>query len=174
MRIEEVRSAIGSLARSPTRSSTSTRAPATRTTPGYIARLLRRVGVFRIQGFFTNSTHQNWTRREIRYGRALVRRLGGRPHYVVNTAANGRGPLIPKSRVRFGNSFRCNAPGRGLGPKPTSVVPAALPQPRRLLLDRQPGPLRRRVLEDAEPAAGRDFWVDYAVALVRNADYRIR
>ena len=43
---------------------------------------------------------------------------------MINTAANGRGPLIPKSRVKHGNSFRCNAPGRGLGPRPTSDVPA--------------------------------------------------
>ena len=124
-------------------------------TPRYIARLLRRVQVGRIQGFFTNSTHQNWTSREIRYGRELVRLLGGTPHFVVNTSGNGRGPLVPKSRVRFGNSFRCNAPGRGLGPEADVGRAAALPQPRRLLLDRQPRPLRRQMRPPRHAAAGR-------------------
>jgi endoglucanase len=140
----------------------------------YIARLLRRVRVDRIQGFFTNSTHQNWTSREIRYGRQLVRRLGGRPHYVVNTAANGRGPLIPRNRMRFGNSFRCNAPGRGLGPKPTSVVPKRYRNLDGLFWIGNPGRSAGECSKTPNPPPAGTFWVDYALELIRNADYRIR
>jgi len=137
--------------------------------------MLRWVGVDRIQGFFTNSTHQDWTSKEIRYASWLVKRLGGRPHYVINTAANGRGPLIPKSRVRFGNSFRCNAPGRGLGPKPTSVVPHRYRNLDGLFWIGNPGRSagQRCSREAGAPPTGQ-FWVKYALELIRNADYRIR
>ena len=37
---------------------------------------------------------------------------------TINTATNGRGPLIPANRVRDGNEVLCNAPGRGIGPLP--------------------------------------------------------
>ena len=64
-RIDEVRTAIGMLGVLP-RAVVYVDAGAGDAHNGrYIARLLRRVGVARIQGFFTNSTHQDWTRREI-------------------------------------------------------------------------------------------------------------
>src|SRR5205085_8509292 len=40
----------------------------------HTARLLRRAGVAPIQGFFLNSTHFDWTSKEIRYGEAISRR----------------------------------------------------------------------------------------------------
>src|SRR6202011_4694503 len=83
-----------------------------------MARMLRQAGVSKIQGFFLNATHFDWTSREIRYGRAISRMTGGK-HFVVNTAVNGRGPLVPRNRVREGNEVLCNPPGRGLGPLPT-------------------------------------------------------
>jgi endoglucanase len=174
VRVAEVRSAIGSLARLPHAVVYVDAGAGDAHNARYIARLLRRVGVFRIQGFFTNSTHQNWTKKEIRYGRKLMRRLGGRPHQVINTAANGQGPLIPKSRVRHGNSFRCNAPGRGLGPKPTSVVPVRYRNLDGLFWIGNPGRSAGACSKTPNPPPAGTFWVDYAVSLVRNADYRIR
>ncbi|HEU4700920.1 MAG TPA: glycoside hydrolase family 6 protein [Conexibacter sp.] len=173
-RIDEVRTAIGYLAPLPHAVVYVDAGAGDAHNTRYIARLLRRVGVGRIQGFFTNSTHQNWTRREIHYGRDLVRRLGGRPHYAINTAANGRGPLIPKSRVRFGNSFRCNAPGRGLGPKPTSVVPQRFRNLDGLFWIGNPGRSAGACSKTPNPPPAGHFWVDYAIELIRNADYRIR
>jgi endoglucanase len=173
-RIDEVRTAIGLLAALPHAVVYVDAGAGDAHNERYIARLLRRVGVGRIQGFFTNSTHQNWTSREIRYGRKLVRRLGGKPHYVVNTAANGRGPLIPKSRVRFGNSFRCNAPGRGLGPKPTSVVPPRYRNLDGLFWIGNPGRSAGACSKTPNPPPAGRFWLDYALELIRNADYRIR
>lgn len=173
-RVDEVKHAIGVLAALPhavvyvdAGSGLAHGAP-------YIARLLRRVQVGRIQGFFTNATHQNWTSREIRYGRELVRRLGGRPHFVVNTSGNGRGPLVPKSRVRHGNSFRCNAPCRGLGPKPTAVVPQRYRNLDGLFWIGNPGRSAGACSKTPNPPPAGRFWLDYALQLVRNADYRIR
>ena len=99
---------------------------------------------------------------------------GGRPHYVINTAANGRGPLIPKSRVRFGNSFRCNAPGRGLGPKPTAVVPPRFRNLDGLFWIGNPGRSAGECSKTPNPPPAGQFWLDYAIELIRNADYRIR
>ncbi|MGB2710550.1 MAG: glycoside hydrolase family 6 protein [Conexibacter sp.] len=174
VRVDEVRAAIDSLAALPHAVVYVDAGASDAHNARYIARLLRRVGVFKIQGFFTNATHQNWTRAEIRYGRALMRLLGGRPHQVINTAANGRGPLVPRSRVRFGNSFRCNAPGRGLGPRPTPVVPSQYRNLDALVWIGNPGRSAGACSKTPNPPPAGTFWVDYAVSLVRHADYRIR
>lgn len=176
VRIAELRAAIGEIARLPHVVAYVDAGSGLAHTPAYIARLLRRVGVHRIQGFFTNSTHQNWTSREASYGRELVRRLGGRPRQVINTATNGRGPLVPRDRARYGNSFRCNAPGRGLGPKPTWNVPARFGHVDAFVWIGNPGRSAGRCAARHHryvPPTG-SFWVDYAVELVRNADFRVR
>jgi endoglucanase len=141
--------------------------------PPFYAKLLRRIGVEKIQGFFTNSTHQVRTRKEIRFARTLVRMLGGTPHYVINTAANGRGPLIPRSRVRDGNSYRCNAPGRGLGPRPTSDVPSQYRNLDGLFWIGNPGRSAGRCVRFARAPPTGSFWLEYALELIRNADFRI-
>jgi endoglucanase len=141
--------------------------------PRFYAKLLRRIGVHKIQGFFTNSTHQVRTRKEIRFARTVVRMLGGTPHYVINTAANGQGPLIPRSRVRHGNSFRCNAPGRGLGPRPTSDVPSHYRNLDGLFWIGNPGRSAGRCVRFARAPPTGAFWLDYALSLIDNADFRI-
>lgn len=83
------------------------------------ANLLNRVGIGPIQGFFLNSTHYDWTRSEIAYGRRISRLVGGK-HFVVSTAVNGRGPLRSRNPEREGNTVLCNPPGRGLGKRPTT------------------------------------------------------
>lgn len=130
------------------------------------ASLLRRAGVAQVQGFFLNSTHFDWTSREIRYGRAVSARTGGK-HFVVNTAENGRGPLMPRDRVHHGNEVLCNPPGRGLGPKPTFT-------PGYRLVDAfawiaYPGKSGGKCRPGA-PATG-VFWPALALELVRDAGY---
>jgi hypothetical protein len=88
--------------------------------PSYTARALRAVDVKKIRGFYTNDTHENWTIKEVRWGEKVVKLLGGGTHFIVNTAQNGRGPLVPSNRGRYGNAILCNPPGRGLGPEPTT------------------------------------------------------
>jgi endoglucanase len=88
-------------------------------TPAYTARALRAVDVASIRGFYTNDTHLNWTINEINWGETIVKLLGG-SHFIVNTAQNGNGPLVPKNRHKNGNEVLCNPPGRALGPEPTT------------------------------------------------------
>jgi endoglucanase len=173
VRIDELRSAIATLSALPHAVVYVDAGAADALSHDFMARMLRWVGVERIQGFFTNSTHQDWTHREIRYGRWLVRKLGGTPHYVINTAANGRGPLIPKSRVAHGNSFRCNAPGRGLGPRPTADVPSQYRNLDGLFWIGNPGRSAGRCANSAAAPPTGAFWLDYALQLIRNADFRI-
>ncbi|MBS1870887.1 MAG: glycoside hydrolase family 6 protein [Actinobacteria bacterium] len=174
VRIDELRSAIATLSTLPHAVVYVDAGAGDAHDKSFMARMLRWVGVQRIQGFFTNSTHQDWTSKEIRYARWLVRKLGGTPHYVINTAANGRGPLIPKNRVRYGNSFRCNAPGRGLGPKPTANVPSTYRNLDALIWIGNPGrSAGQRCSRIAGAPPTGSFWVDYALELIRNADFRI-
>lgn len=84
-------------------------------------KLLKAAGVANVRGFFLNSTHFDWTRRELGFGDRISRALGG-THFVVNTTANGNGPLVPSSRVRYGNEVLCNPTGRALGPRPSTFT----------------------------------------------------
>lgn len=84
------------------------------------ASFLLQAGVRNAQGFVLNSTHFDWTTKELAYGQKIARALGG-VHFVVNTGENGRGPLVPADVEREGNEVLCNPPGRGLGPFTTST-----------------------------------------------------
>jgi endoglucanase len=133
-----------------------------------IAKLLRRAGVAKIQGFFLNSTHFDWTTKEIRYGQQISRLTGGK-HFVVNTAENGRGPLVPQSRVKSGNEVLCNPQNRGLGPVPTANTGfrnvdafAWIANPGKSGGQCRPG----------APKTG-NFWLALALELVRNANFRV-
>jgi endoglucanase len=174
VRTAELRAAIASMATVPRAVVYVDAGAADAHNPRYIAARLKRIGVGRIQGFFTNSTHQDWTVREIQYGRRLVKRLGGRPHFVINTATNGRGPLRPRDRVAHGNTFHCNPPGAGLGPRPTTAVPGGSRHLDGLFWIGNPGRSAGECSKTPDPPPTGTFWVDYAVALVRNADFRIR
>jgi endoglucanase len=174
VRTSELRSAIASMATVPHAVVYVDAGAGDAHNPRYIAARLRRIGVYRIQGFFTNSTHQDWTSREMEYGRRLVRQLGGRPHYVVNTATNGRGPVRPKNRVLHGNTFHCNPPGAGLGPRPTTIVPGGHRHLDGLFWIGNPGRSAGDCSKTPNPPPAGMFWVDYAVALVRHADFTIR
>jgi endoglucanase len=132
------------------------------------ARLLRWAGVARIQGFFLNSTHFDWTSNEIRYGERVSRLTGGK-HFVVNTGENGRGPLVPANRVRRGNEVLCNPANRGLGPKPTTST--GYPNVDAFAWTSNPGESGGACVPGA-PHTG-TFWPAYALMLVRNAQFAV-
>ena len=136
------------------------------------AHLLRSIGVGRIQGFFANATHFDWTSNEIRYGEAIVRRLGNVSHFVVNTAVNGRGPLVPRHKVGHGNELLCNPRGRGLGPRPTATVPARYRNLDGFFWIGNPG-RSGGTCGIGDPPTG-SFFLGYALMLIKDADYRIR
>jgi endoglucanase len=173
VRVEELRSAIGSLAAAPNAIVYVDGAAADVGNPRFFARVLKRFGVGRIEGVFLNGTHQDWTSKEIAYGETLAKKVPGL-RYVVNTATNGRGPLRPKNRVVHGNTIHCNPPGRGLGPRPTTAVPARYPNLDAFVWVGQPGRSAGACSATPNPPPSGTFWVDYALALIANADYRIR
>ena len=133
-----------------------------------IAQLLRRAGVAKIQGFFLNSTHFDRTTREIRYGEQISRLTGGK-HFVVNTAENGRGPLVPHNRVKNGNEVLCNPLNRGLGPVPTANT--GFRNVDAFAWIANPGKSGGQCRAGA-PKTG-NFWLALALELVRNANYRV-
>ena len=123
----------------------------------------------KIQGFFLNSTHFDWTSREIRYGEADLtddRRQALRRQHLRERS----GPAeAAESRVRQGNEILCNPPGRGLGPQ--AHVRHRLPERRRVRLDRLSGAVRRSCRPGAPNGV---FWPSWALELVRNADFSVR
>ena len=133
------------------------------------ANLLKRAGIAKIQGFFLNSTHFDWTSREIRYGEQISKMTGGK-HFVINTGSNGRGPLKPPDPVHQGNEVLCNPQGRGLGPKPTTHT--GYPNVDMFAWTTNPGESLGPCGKGAPPTGA--YWPAYGLQLVRNADFRVR
>jgi endoglucanase len=134
----------------------------------HAARLLRRAGVGKIQGFFLNSTHFDWTSNEIRFGDQVSRLTGGK-HFVINTGENGRGPLVPPDRVHQGNEVLCNPAGRGLGPRPTTNT--GYPTVDAFAWTSNPGESGGACVPGAPPTGA--FWPAYALMLVGNAHFTV-
>jgi endoglucanase len=132
-----------------------------------MAKELDKAGVHDAQGFFLNATHFDWTTRELYYGQRIARALGG-VHFVINTGENGRGPLVPSDRSRYGNEVLCNPPGRGLGPLTTTT---GYKWADGFLWFSNPGGSGGACRPGAPPTA--HYWAAYAVMLVRNAVYRV-
>ena len=88
--------------------------------PHYAARMLNHSDIRKIQGFFTNDTHLNWTINEIHYGQAIAKLTHG-AHFVIDTADNGNGPKLNPHPSTQGNEDLCSPPGRALGP-PTDTA----------------------------------------------------
>jgi endoglucanase len=132
------------------------------------ASLLVRAGVQKIQGFFLNSTHYDWTAKEIAYGEQISRLTGGK-HFVVNTGENGRGPLVPRNLTKDGNEVLCNPPGRGLGPRPTTNT--GYPNVDAFAWTSNPGESGGQCVPGAPPTGA--YWPAYAVMLVRNANFTV-
>ncbi len=137
------------------------------------ASLLQRAGVSKIEGFFLNSTHYDWTGKEIRYGETISRLTGGK-HFVVNTGDAGQGPLRPGNIVKQGLEVLCNPVGRGLGPKPTTTT--GYPNVDMFAWTSNPGESGGQCsapdsLPGAPPTG--QFWPGYALMLVRDANFNV-
>jgi endoglucanase len=135
---------------------------------GITAHLLEQAGISKAQGFFLNSTHFDWTSREIQFGEKVSRLTGGK-HFVVNTGENGRGPLGTRDPVHQGNEVLCNPAGRGLGPRPTTNT--GYPNVDAFAWTTNPGESGGRCVPGA-PGTGA-YWPAYAEMLVRNADFNV-
>ena len=118
------------------------------------AALLNEVGVAVAHGFSLNVSNYHTTEGQIAYGNSISATLGGKK-FIVDTSRNGIGPT---SDYEW-----CNAPGRALGAVP-NFNPAGANLDA-LLWIKPPG--ESDGLCNGGPQAG-DFWVEYAVDLVRN------
>ncbi len=134
----------------------------------HVANLLNRAGVAKIEGFFLNSTHFDWTSREIAYGEHVSSMTGG-SHFIVNTGTGGRGPLTPPDPVHQGNEVLCNPAGRGLGPKPSTNTGYRNVDAFEWMMD--PGESGGQCVPGAPPTG--DYWSAYGLMLVHNADYQV-
>jgi endoglucanase len=134
----------------------------------HVANLLNRAGVSKIEGFFLNATHFDWTSREIAYGEQVSRLTGGK-HFVINTGSGGRGPLVPADPVHQGNEVLCNPAGRGLGPKPTTNPGYRNVDAFEWMMD--PGESGGQCVPGAPPTG--DYWAAYGLMLVHNAGYTV-
>jgi endoglucanase len=138
--------------------------PATR-----MAHLLEQAGISEIQGFFLNSTHFDWTSKEIKYGEEISKLTGGK-HFVINTAENGQGPLVPKDRAKNGNEILCNPPDRGLGPLPTTHTGHRNLDAFAWIAN--PG-VSGGICGPDQPAGG-VFSIPLALSLVKHANFKVR
>jgi endoglucanase len=89
--------------------------------PSYTANVMKKLPMHKIEGFFTNDTHNNWTIDEINWGEKVAAMTGG-THFVINTSTNGQGPLLNPHPTTQGIENLCNPPNRGLGPQPTTTT----------------------------------------------------
>jgi endoglucanase len=135
--------------------------------PGYTARVLNASGVRSIRGFWTNDTHLNWTSHGIRWGEKISRQTGG-AKFVINTSANGHGPLKNRHPSRQGNEALCNPPGRGLGPQDTTQTGFAHVDA--FLWTTAPGHSAGSC--NGGPPAG-TFWLARALSLAVNANQQL-
>jgi endoglucanase len=137
-------------------------------TAAYAAKMLNAAGISRIQGFFTNDTHLQWTSHELKYA-AAVSKLTGGAHFIINTAGNGRGPLLNPHPRTQGIEDLCNPPNRGLG-IPDTTDPGLDPDLDALLWTAPPGNSSGTC--NGGPPSG-TFWVARAEGLAANANAQL-
>lgn len=78
-----------------------------------MAQRLQKAGIHKADGFATNVSNFMSVQNEIKYGKELSSRIGGK-RFIIDTSRNGNGPLSTSKEGW------CNPKGRALGPQPTS------------------------------------------------------
>jgi endoglucanase len=133
----------------------------------YTAKVLNAIGVNKIRGFFTNDTHINWTSNEMAWGMKVSKLTHG-ARFIVNTAQNGKGPLLNPHPVTQGIENLCNPPGRGLGPMDTTTTGFAKVDG--YIWTHVPG--RSSGSCNGGPPPG-DFWLARAISLAQLANQQL-
>ena len=133
----------------------------------YTAKILNRIGVDKIRGFFTNDTHENWTINEVKWAQRVSKLTHG-AHVIVDTADNGDGPKANRDRVKNGNNDLCNPPGRAIGPEDTTNTGSA---PADAFLWTFP-PGNSSGSCGGGTASG-TFWAAYAIGLAERANQQL-
>jgi endoglucanase len=133
---------------------------------GYTAKALNAIGVDKIQGFFTNDTHNQWTINEVRWATKVARRTHG-AHFIVNTSTNGQGPKLNPHPTTQGVEDLCNPPGRGLGPKFDTST--GFPDADAFMWTHPPG----NASGCGGGPPGGVFWTPYAIGLAQRANQKL-
>jgi endoglucanase len=133
---------------------------------GYTVKALNAIGVSKIQGFFTNDTHNQWTINEVRWATKVAKRTHG-AHFIVNTASNGQGPKLNPHPTTQGVENLCNPPGRGLGPRFDTST--GFPYADAFMWTHPPG--NSSGCGGGPP--GGVFWSDYAIGLAQRANQKL-
>jgi len=126
--------------------------------PERIAPILKAAGVARADGFALNVANFQTTPRSIAHGRAISRRIGGKP-FVVDTSRNGKGPWRSSDPQAW-----CNPPGRALGTPPTTRTGER--DVAAYLWVKHPG-ASDGTCRSGPPAGA--WWPEYALGLAREA-----
>jgi endoglucanase len=133
----------------------------------YTAKALNAIGVNKIQGFFTNDTHNQWTINEIRWATKIAKRTHG-AHFIVNTASNGQGPKLNPHPTTQGVEDLCSPPGRGLGPELNTST--GFPYADAFMWTHPPG--NSSGCGPGAPASG-TFWAAYGIGLAQRANAKL-
>ena len=126
---------------------------------------LKQAGIEEADGFSLNVSNYKATETEIKYGKEISKRLGGK-HFVIDTSRNGNGPPVEECKNADGEACWCNPPGRALGTPPTTET--ADPLVDAYLWLKKPGESDGKC--NGGPKAGM-FWQERALELARNAKY---
>jgi endoglucanase len=121
---------------------------------------LRASGIAKADGFALNVSNFFSTKKVIRYGRELSRRLHG-AHFVIDTSRNGNGATLKDDP---GGPKWCNPPGRAIGRSPTTTTGQRKVDA--YLWVKTPGASDGPCRAGAPPAG--HWWPDYALNLVRH------
>jgi endoglucanase len=85
--------------------------------PSVLVEPLRKSGIEHVRGVVVNVSFFAETAAVTKWSQTLVEKLGGNKGVLIDTSRNGKGIANATGDARW-----CNPPGRGLGPRPTTVV----------------------------------------------------
>ncbi|WP_168207363.1 glycoside hydrolase family 6 protein [Microlunatus elymi] len=80
-----------------------------------VAAVLKKSGIADARGFAVNVSSFDTTSSEIKYGNSIIKALGMKKHFVIDTSRGGLG----RASSNGGAPGWCNPPGRALGTRPT-------------------------------------------------------
>jgi endoglucanase len=130
-----------------------------------MAERLKAGGIEEADGFSLNVSNYKKTDTELKYGKELSKRVGGK-HFVVDTSRNGNGPPVAECKKQDSEGCWCNPPGRALGTPPTAETGDPLVDA--FLWLKKPGESDGAC--NGGPKAG-VFWQERALELARNAKF---
>lgn len=125
-----------------------------------VAAVLKHAGVASARGFAVNVSSFDSTANEVSYGKAIMKALKMKKHFVIDTSRNGAGRYVGSAA---GAPGWCNPPGRALGKRPTTKTASA--QVDAYLWIKPPGESDGQC-HPGDPAG---WYQSYAIGLVQQA-----